>query len=345
MPDDAHRGSRQPSTPPNALAHHTRKGYRNPWSSAAPAGVAGVARWLLWERLVDRRPRDRRRTLVAPARPELVLPRCPDGELRVTWVGHSTALLQLDGVNILTDPMWSERASPFTFAGPARWAAPGVRFDELPPIDIVLLSHDHFDHLDVPTVRRLAATHPDAVWCTPLGVAALVGRQGVAHVEELDWWQHRRVARCVVTCTPAQHFSGRSLAARGTTLWSSWSVTSSHHRVHFGGDTGYHPDFARIAAACGPFDLALLPIGAYEPRWFMRPVHMNPDEAVRAWRDITDAHPAAPPPVLVPIHWGTFKLTDEPMDEPPRRLRDLWEREGHPRDALRLLAYGETTVV
>jgi N-acyl-phosphatidylethanolamine-hydrolysing phospholipase D len=251
----------------------------------------------------------------------------------------------MDGVNILTDPMWSDRASPVPFAGPSRWAAPGVAFEALPPIDVVLLSHDHYDHLDAPTVRRLAAAHPAAVWCVPLGVARLVRREGVARVEELDWWQGAELGCCAVTCTPAQHFSGRTLGARGTTLWSSWCVAGPRHRVHFGGDTGYHPEFARIAASCGPFHLALLPVGAYEPRWFMRPVHMNPDEAVRAWRDIAGAHPAAPAPIFIPIHWGTFKLTDEPMDEPVRRLRELWEREGHPGDALRVLAYGETMVM
>ena len=245
-------------------------------------------------------------------------------------------------MNVLTDPMWGDRASPVSFAGPRRWTAPGLALDSLPPIDVVLQSHDHYDHLDRGTVRWLAAHHPDAQWCAPRGVGARLRRFGVRSVTEHDWWDRFTVAGLDVMCTPSRHFSGRALRDRDATLWCGWSLGSPAHRLFFAGDTGMHPEFRRIAERAGPFDLVLMPIGAYEPRWFMGPVHIDPTEAANAYESLRSAAPAARAPVLVGMHWGTFKLTDEAMDEPPRRMAAEWKARGLAAELLWLPAHGET---
>jgi N-acyl-phosphatidylethanolamine-hydrolysing phospholipase D len=250
------------------------------------------------------------------------------------------------GMNILTDPMWSERASPVTFAGPKRWVPPGVALEALPPLDLVLLSHNHYDHLDDRTVRALVAAHPAATWAVPLGLAGFLRERGAARVLELDWWQEAVVGPTRVTCVPAQHFSARGIRDRDATLWCAWALRSALNAaeggrawsVFFGGDSGLHPDFGRIGERLGPFDLTLLPIGAYDPRWFMAPVHMAPEEAVEAFTQLNRG--ASGRAALLPIHWGTFKLTDEAMDEPPRRLRAAWKRTMG--EEPWLLAHGET---
>jgi N-acyl-phosphatidylethanolamine-hydrolysing phospholipase D len=256
----------------------------------------------------------------------------------VTWVGHASLLIQLDGLNILTDPMWSERASPVQFAGPRRHPAPGIAFEDLPPLDVVLQSHNHYDHLDSATVRHLVRSHREASWFVPLGLASFVQKRGAraGAIVELDWWQESSVRSLRITATPAQHFSSRGIGDRGDTLWCGFALTGSNaRRVYFAGDTGYHPEFGTIGERCGPFDVALMPIGAYEPRWFMRYLHMNPEEAVAAFRSLNAR-------VMVPMHWGTFKLTDEAMDEPPIRARAAWDAAGLPPSGYRQLAHGET---
>jgi len=257
-------------------------------------------------------------------------------------VGHATVLLQLGRLNILTDPMWSHRASPVSWMGPARVVPAAVAARTLPPLDAVLLSHNHYDHLDKRTVFALAKTHPGATWLVPLGLAGLLMRWGVRQVRELDWWDSTAVGGLSVTCAPARHFSARSLWDRGATLWCGWTMHGDGWRAYFAGDTAYHPEFGRIAATSGPFDIALLPIGAYEPRWFMESVHMNPEDAMLAYRDLCAHGPAQTRPALVPIHWGTFRLTDEPLDEPPSRIRQRWREAELDEQELWLLAHGET---
>ncbi|MGH7531191.1 MAG: MBL fold metallo-hydrolase, partial [Gemmatimonadales bacterium] len=281
------------------------------------------------------------RAVFRRAVPAFAAPRAAASQLTITWIGHASALLQIGGVNVLTDPMWSACASPLPPLGPRRWVAPGVAFAALPPIDAVLLSHDHYDHLDDHTVRRLARAHPQAQWLVPLGLAPFVTRRGGRAVQELDWWQEAALGSLRVICAPAQHFSGRTPRMRGTTLWCSWALAAPYppagaeRRIFFGGDTGHHPEFGEIGARCGPFDVALLPVGAYEPRWFMRYLHMNPEEAVAACQALGAR-------AMVPIHWGTFKLTDEAMDEPPARARAAWAAAGLPAGGYHQLAHGET---
>ncbi len=236
--------------------------------------------------------------------------------------------------------MWGERASPLGFAGPRRRHPPGIPLEALPPIDLVLQSHDHYDHLCDATVRTLARLHPEATWCAPLGVGARLRARGVRRILERDWWEDATLGDARLACLPAAHFSGRSPFDRDRTLWGGWGVAAHGVHAYFVGDSGWHPDFAAIGARLGPLDVVLMPVGAYEPRWFMRPVHMDPEEAVRAFGALTDPHHH--PAVMVAMHWGTFVLTDEPTDEPPRRARAAWRAQGRPDERLWVLAPGET---
>jgi L-ascorbate metabolism protein UlaG (beta-lactamase superfamily) len=238
--------------------------------------------------------------------------------LALTWYGHSSVLLELDGYRVLADPVWSERVSPSRTVGPRRLHPAPVPLSALPPVDAVVISHDHYDHLDLPTVRALlpAGRGPNgaAPFVVPLGVGAHLRRWGVpdARIVELDWGGSARVGDLVLTCTEARHFSGRRLR-RNTTLWSSWVVTGPRHRAFFGGDTGYTPAFVELGRTYGPFDLALMPIGAYSALWPL--IHMTPEEAVRAHGDLTGGTG-----LLVPVHWATFNLGFHPWSEPVRRM-------------------------
>lgn len=310
--------------------HHPGGGYRNPWPGASVRGLGGLLKWKLVDRWARPPARDRAPSPAPATGTHTMITRAPVDQLVLTWVGHATFLIQVGGANVLTDPMWSERASPVAFAGPRRRRPPGIAFESLPLIDAVLLSHNHYDHLDDRTVRRLVIRYPDASWIAPLGLAPFLARRGARQVLELDWWEEARVGPLAVGCTPAQHFSARGVRDRNRTLWCGWSLAAPARRVFFAGDSGYHPDFPAIGDRFGPFHAALLPIGAYEPRWFMHSVHMSPEEAVQAFQDLQRGRPplAGRPSVMVGMHWGTFKLTDEPMDEPPARASAAWQAAG-----------------
>ena len=287
-------------------------------------------------------PRDDGARSLQPVVSDVRLPRAAANEIAVTWVGHSTLLVQLGALNILTDPVWSERASPWRFFGPRRLVSAAVPIHALPPIDLVLLSHNHYDHLDARTVRTLAATHPHAQWVLPLRLGRAVGSLGVRYITELDWWEESQVGDARVACTPARHFSARTPFDRNKTLWSGFAIATSAGRFFYAGDTGLHPEFARIGERFGPFVVSAIPIGAYEPRWFMQPVHVNPEDAVAAYRALHERPGFPPTAVMVGIHWGTFRLTDEPILEPPERTRAAWRRAGLPIDTLWILAHGQT---
>jgi L-ascorbate metabolism protein UlaG (beta-lactamase superfamily) len=229
------------------------------------------------------------------------------GELAATWLGHATVLVEVEGRWVLTDPVWSDRVSPSARVGPRRTHPVPLALEDLPPLDAVLISHDHYDHLDTATVDALVSTQA-APFVVPLGVGQHLGRWGVPQerIVELDWDETHDVAGLRVTCTEARHFSGRSLGSN-TTLWSSWVVAGDRRRVYFGGDSGYTPAFADIGERYGPFDLTMLPIGAYDTRW--PDVHMDPDEALRAHRELHGK-------VLLPIHWATFDLAFHDWADP-----------------------------
>ena len=300
------------------------------------------------ERVVNRSPDQRSFVLPRVSRTPVVLPP-PTGSFAATWLGHSTVLLQFNGVTMLTDPVWAHRVSPVPFVGPRRRVPPMLAIADLPPIDVVLLSHNHYDHFDVKATRTIAKANPAVRWCVPLGLREPVRRCGVQHITELDWWQSSSdtVANhdVHITAVPAQHFSGRGLTDRNRTLWCGFVVCVAGARVYYAGDSGYHAEWPQIARHTGPFDLTMLPIGAYEPRWLMTPVHMNPEEAVRAWHEMADVqrevHGVESAPMMG-VHWGTYKLTDEPLDEPPRRTRAIWNRASFNDDALWTPAHGET---
>lgn len=251
-------------------------------------------------------------------------------------------LLQAGGLNLLTDPVFSRRAFPVQRMGPRRLMEPAVSIDALPPLDVVLLSHNHYDHLDRPAVKRIARSHPTATWVVPLRLGRYIRPWGVRDIIELDWWQEAVSHGLRVTATPARHFSARRMGDRNRSLWCGFAFALDGMRAWFAGDTAYHPEFAEIGTRCGPFDFVMIPIGAYEPRWFMERVHVNPEEAVRIYQDVLAAHPAARPPLMLGVHWGTFRLTDEPMDEPPRRTLELWLERGLDRDRLWIARFGET---
>lgn len=252
----------------------------------------------------------------------------------VTFVGHSTFLIQTAAGNILTDPIYSERASPVSWAGPRRVRQPGVRPDDLPPISTVLLSHNHYDHCDLPTLRMLAKRF-DPVVVTPLGNGRLVRSAGIRRVEELDWWQETTSATVPISLTPANHFSARTPFDKNRALWGGFALTANHARIYFAGDTAYADFFADIRRRLGRIDLALLPIGAYEPRWFMRVVHMNPAEAAQAHLDLDPAQ-------SIGMHFGTFQLTTEGIDEPQRALEDACRSRNIPGARFRTLGFGES---
>ena len=247
-------------------------------------------------------------------------PRVNGKDLRVTFVNHATVLIQTEGLNILTDPIWSERASPFSWAGPKRHRPPGLRFEDLPPIDVVLISHNHYDHLDIKTLVRLNAEHRPR-FVTGLGNPAFLNVRGIIDVIELDWWNAAKVSEELsVTCVPAQHFSGRALSDGNATLWCGYVLQGLGGNTYFAGDTGMGNHFVEIKNRFGPFRLALLPIGAYLPGWFMHPVHISPREAIEI-HDILQAR------VSMAIHFGTFALGDDGEFEPVLHLREaLGER-------------------
>jgi N-acyl-phosphatidylethanolamine-hydrolysing phospholipase D len=326
-------------------AHHRPKGgFRNPWPSAQNHGLLDFLKWVLVERRRNPRRADPDPGVFVRVAPQFIVPRAEPEILTLTWVGHTSFLIQMAGLNILIDPVWSERASPVRFVGPRRWVPPGVEFDRLPPIDAVLLSHDHYDHLDAPTISRIAERYPAAVWYSPLGTGDFLRRRGAREVVERDWWEETSTGSLHLTCVPAQHFSGRTAVKRNTTLWCGWALSSPDRTLFFAGDTGLHPEFGAIATRCGPIDVAILPIGAYEPRWFMGPVHMNPEDCLQAVAQLRAAQNGKPL-IVAAAHWGTFKLTDEPMDEPPARMRHEWQVSGLDSKHLWIMRHGETRVL
>jgi N-acyl-phosphatidylethanolamine-hydrolysing phospholipase D len=253
----------------------------------------------------------------------------------VTWIGHATLLVQMNGVSFLTDPIWSPVASPVSWLGPRRLVAPGLSIESLPPIAFILISHNHFDHLDLRTLKQLATRDSRTRFLVPLGNGALLRNQGIGAVEELDWGEQVSVAGLAVHCLPSQHWSRRGVRDMRRALWASWAVIGPERRFFFGGDTGYFAGFRLIGKALGPFDLAALPIGAYLPKAMMRHYHLDPEQALQAMLDLRARR-------AIGMHFGTFDLSDEPLDEPPRRFRAAAERLAPAPDDVWVLRVGET---
>src|SRR5450432_1938902 len=285
--------------------HFDGKRFYNPDAPQVP-GLLELLRWKLTSR-PERSP-----GFISDVEQSIPPRRVEGSGLRTTLVNHSTVLLQQRGCNILTDPIWSERASPLSSIGPRRRRKPGVSWEDLPPIDTVLISHNHYDHLDLPTLRRLAA-RGDSTFIVPAGGARLLRRKNIGPAHEMDWGESLSLRSLTIHCVPALHFSSRGISDRNQTLWCGYVIECRERLVYFAGDTGFGRHFAQIREKFGSPRLALLPIGAYEPRWFMAPIHMGPDEAVRA-HDILAARTS------IAIHHGTFQLADEGLDTPRQQL-------------------------
>jgi N-acyl-phosphatidylethanolamine-hydrolysing phospholipase D len=253
----------------------------------------------------------------------------------VTWVGHSTLLVQMQGINFLTDPIWSKIASPIPPLGPRRLVEPGLSIDDLPPIDFVVISHNHYDHFDLPTLRLLAQRDKNTHFYVPLDNGKLLNDQGINQVTEMDWGDTINVGNLIIHCLPSQHWSKRSLTDTNKAAWASWAVTGSNKRFYFAGDTGYFNGFKTIGEELGPFDLAAVPIGAYQPREMMQSSHMNPEEAVQSALDIQAQKAVA-------IHFGTFDLADEPIGEPAMRFKQAAKISALKLDKTWVLDIGET---
>lgn len=260
----------------------------------------------------------------------------PD-DVAVTFVNHATFLIQLSGVNVLTDPIWSKRASPLSWIGPTRVRKPGVAFDDLPHIDLILISHNHYDHLDIPTLRKLNEKFSPAV-LVAAGDRRLVESVGLRDVHELDWWEEIQIRPgLTISFAPTQHFSGRSLWNRQRSLWGSYMIRHADRLVYYGADSGYSSHFSEIQKRLGAAAIALLGIGAYEPRWFMGPLHMNPAEAVKAHEDLASKH-------SIGMHFGTFQMSTEAIDQPQADLKIALARANIPESKFVTLQEGETRV-
>jgi len=257
----------------------------------------------------------------------------PEG-IQVTWIGHATFLIQVHGLNILTDPIFTERASPVPFAGPKRLAPPGAALKDLPKIDAVVISHNHYDHLDADSVKAIGN---GPRYFVPLGFTPWFKSQGIDNVKELDWWGSAELGGLRFHAVPAQHFSSRTLFDRNEMLWAGWVVETPAGKVYFSGCTGYAPLFQEIGKRHGPMRLSFIPVGGYSPRWFMRAMHVDPPEAVRIHQDVQSEQ-------SVGMHWATFKLTDEHLLEPPFYLKRSLQEAGIEQDRFIVMKIGETRV-
>ena len=311
--------------------HRTASGFQNNYPHAEKGGFWRW-KWQQWRDGLPQRPPEGYRFETAKAD----LSTNPS----VTWVGHATVLLRVGGLNVITDPHFSERASPVSFAGPKRVVPPVPALSELPRIDVVVISHNHYDHLDQDSVRRLAEQPGGSPrFFVPLGLRDWFERRGIDEVVELDWWETLEFKGLELHFVPVQHWSKRTLTDENQTLWGGWVIRHPELSFFFAGDTGYSKDFSDIGAKFGGFDLAAIPIGAYAPRWFMQIMHLDPAEAVRVHRDVKARRSVA-------IHWGTFaNLTDESLYEPPQRLAQEREKAGLSEMDFFVLRHGETRIL
>ena len=301
------------------------------FQNEAPTELRGFGDLLKWQ--LTKEPGSWREWTDAPYGPPPP-PRVGPGELRVPFINHATTLVQIDGINILTDPVWSDRVGPVSFLGPTRVRPPGIRFEDLPEIDVVVVSHNHYDHLDIPTLRRVGEAHNPRFF-VGLGNAPILHKERIGNVVELDWWQTVELRNGVkLTAVPAQHGSNRGMADRNRTLWAGYVFEGEGGYVYFAGDTGFGPHFTGIRERFGSPRLAILPIGAFRPEWFMHPVHVSPPEAVQAHL-VLGAYRS------VGMHFGTFRMADDGQDEPVQKLVSARAREGVHEDHFWILDFGE----
>lgn len=322
----------------NQPPHHSKDGFTNPYLAKQQNGFLKYfkMRYFSGEKYADYGANAHK---VATMAPDLARITKPDpGKLQVTWIGHASMLIQYRGINILTDPMFSDRASPLPFSGPRRYHPPALPSKDLPKIDYVVLSHNHYDHLDKASVLALGS---GPIWLVPLKLKKWFVDAGIKEeqVLELDWWESYHFRQATITATPAQHWSARTFWDRKKTLWASWMMTIGDRTIWYSGDTGYNPyQFKEIGARFPEITLALISIGAYEPRWFMKDVHINPEEAVQIHQDIEARYSLG-------IQWGTFQLTAEPIDAPPQQLAAELIKKDIPLSNFETMKIGETRAI
>ncbi len=320
-------------------AHHTESGFRN-IDYQDDKGLGAFLKWR-WQRLFKESPADREYQFELDRSQHALLKDNHD-RASITWLGHATFLLQFKGLNILTDPHLTKRASPFSWFGPKRQVPVPIEMQQLPAIDVLLISHDHYDALDTGTIELVLAhnqQHPLTI-IVPLGLKDWFSEQEFKaaadiHLIELDWQQSYTLKDVNFTAEPSQHWSKRGLFDAYERLWASWVISADQQRIFFAGDTGYADHFRQLGEKYNGFNLALLPIGAYEPRWFMRGYHVNPQEAVQIHQDLQARYSVA-------MHWGTFILSDEPLDEPPHELRQALLEAKLPLTEFEVYKHGET---
>lgn len=338
----------------SAKPHHTQEGFKNNYIGTVDKGWGELFRWQL-----------ERRQQGLPRPPDAPTPRQTSNLTRIsayqadfahqpslapaiTWVGHASMLVQAGGLNVLTDPMFSQRASPIQLVGPVRAQPPGLALSDLPPIDVVVISHNHYDHLDrqsvVEIARRSQAAGTRTLFLVPLGLRSWFNDLGLTHTREMDWWDSHTERGVTFHFTPTQHWSARGIGDRSRTLWGGWAAMSTDLHWYFAGDTGYSKDFVDTAARFAPlhtvdqgggFDLAMIPLGAYQPRWFLAEQHVNPEEAVQIHLDLKAQR-------SVGIHWGTFEISDESLDQPPKDLATARAARKLAPDDFSVMAIGET---
>jgi N-acyl-phosphatidylethanolamine-hydrolysing phospholipase D len=319
----------------SAKKHHTAEGFKNNYPHSAPGDFW---RWQRerWAAGGVKVPAGGWASVIASVAPDLSFLQTNRSARSVTWLGHASVLVQTSGLNIVTDPVFSERVSPVQFAGPKRMVPLAITLDQLPEIDIVLISHNHYDHLDRASVKQLdARAKGNTLFVVPLGLKKWFANEGITNVREMDWWESFTHKGSTIHFTPAQHWSKRTLWNANHTLWGSFVVQDRDWKFLYISDSGYSQDFKDIGAKLGPFDFAAIPIGAYEPRWFMRAQHCDPEEAVQIMRDVRAKE-------AMGVHWGTFIVTDEPLDEPPKRLAQVLAAQNVPTAQFRAWAHGET---
>jgi N-acyl-phosphatidylethanolamine-hydrolysing phospholipase D len=294
-------------------AHHTDQGFNNPYVEQKESGFFGFQRMRHFgkEKWAEYKGNGH---LVESVEADIKLLNTVPDSPQFTWIGHATVLVQYQDINILTDPIFGQRASPLSFAGPKRITQPAVSIEQLPKIDFVLISHNHYDHLDQYTVEKIGNA---TTWLVPLGYKSWFKDLGVTKVEEFDWWDEKKIGTAHITATPSQHWTARGLGDRYQQLWAAWAVQIGEFKFWFAGDTGCNEkQFKEIGERLGPFDLAIIPIGGYEPRWFMKDMHVNPAEALKIHRDLKAK-------LSLGVHWGTFPLTAEAIDEPVKKLQEV----------------------
>jgi N-acyl-phosphatidylethanolamine-hydrolysing phospholipase D len=330
--------------------HHRPDGFQNNYTNTTDISRSDLLKWI-WQRHRDGLPKPpQQQTPVVDA--DIAFVKANIGKQQVpaiTWIGHATMLVQMGGLNILLDPVFSERVSPVQFAGPKRYQPPGISLQNLPHIDLVLISHNHYDHLDKGSVKALSAQAGGSpLFIVPLGVKKWMNNEGIDNVQQMDWWENTKLTldngEVDVHFTPVQHWSARSVGDRRATLWGGYAIFAPDFHAYFSGDTGYSQDFKdtqkhfeakQTSELGGGFDIALIAVGAYEPRWFMKGQHINPQEAVQIHLDLNAKR-------SIGVHWGTFDLTDESLDQPPKDLAIAREEKGLAKHDFDVMAIGQT---